>query len=198
MKGGVNLYRSRAWKNVISKTRTGVSYRSYLHAGQIMLNTTVDKHTLEVQGTWMNLRGSSSENNLPFKNAHMFEWLSVMLNLRSHTQKATALIGGTIKVHIEEGRIQLVRGSRNITMHISTQEEFDQLQEGCVRALEVLLLLQSRHQQRRKLESFIINNPLPCPCPSDGAEHVKHYFYSSAVSCLEEILPLEWVFKNYA
>ena len=167
-----------------------------------MLNTTIDKHTLEVQGTWMNIRGSSSENNLPFKVQHIFEFLSVILNLRppTSTQNSEHLIGGSIRLLVEgeEGRIVLVRGTRTISIPMTTPEEFAQLQTDCIRALEVLLLLQSRHQQRRKLESFLINNPLPCSCPSGGSEHVQHYYYSSAVSCLEDILPLEWVFKNYS
>ena len=173
IKSKVNLHESRAWKDVLSKTRSGISYKTYLASGQIMLNTTVDKHTLELQGTWMNLRGSSSENNLPFKVPHIFEFLSMIVNLRSPTQFIEHLIGGTIRLLVKDGRIRLVRGTRSITIDISTPEEFAQLQEGCIRALEVLLLLQSRHQQRRKLESFMINNPLPCSCPSGGSEHVK-------------------------
>ena len=131
------------------------------------------------QGTWMNLRGGN-ENNLPFKVPHIFEFLSMIVNLRSPTQFIDHLIGGTIRLLIEDDRIQLVRGVRTISIDIGTPEEFAQLQEGCIRALEVLLLLQSHHQQRKKLEVFLINNPLPCSCPSGGSEHVKHYFYSSA------------------
>ena len=197
IKSKVNLYDSRAWKDVLSKTRSGVSYKSYLASGQIMLNTTVDNHTLELQGTWMNVRGGN-DNNLPFKVPHIFEFLSMIVNLRSSTQCIDHLIGNTIRLLIEDGRIRLLRGVRSISIDIGTPEEFAQLQEGCIRALEVLLLLQSRHQQRKKLEAFLINNPLPCSCPSGGSDHVKHYYYSSAVSSLEDVLPLEWVFKAYA
>ena len=149
------------------------------------------------QGTWMNLSGGN-ENNLPFKVPHIFEFLSMIVNLRSPTQFIDHLIGGTIRLLIEDDRIQLVRGVRTISIDIGTPEEFAQLQEGCIRALEVLLLLQSHHQQRKKLEAFLINNPLPCSCPSGGSDHVKHYYYSSAVSSLEDVLPIEWVFKAYA
>ena len=162
-----------------------------------MLNTTLDTHTLELQGTWMNVRGGN-DNNLPFKVPEIFEFLSMIVSLRSSTQCIDHLIGNTIRMLTEDGHIRLLRGVRIISIDIGTPEKFEQLREGCIRALEVLLLLQSRHQQRKKLEAFLINNPLPCSCPSGGSDHVKHYYYSSAVSSLEDVLPLEWVFKTYA
>ena len=200
-KARLNLYESLGWKECLSKTRSGLSFRCYLASGTIMLNTTVDKHTLQVQGTWMNLRGSSSDNNIAFKAQQMFEFLSVILNLRppTSTQNSEHVLGGNIRLNVEgeEGRIVLARGIRSITIPMTTPEEFSQLQTDCIRALEVLLLLQSRYQQRRKLKSFLVNNPPPCSCPSEGSEHVKFYFYSGVVSCFEDVLPLEWIFKNY-
>ena len=99
------------------------------------------------QGTWMNLRGGN-ENNLPFKVPHIFEFLSMIVNLRSPTQFIDHLIGGTIRLLIEDDRIQLVRGVRTISIDIGTPEEFAQLQEGCIRALEVLLLLQLTAEEK--------------------------------------------------
>ena len=162
-----------------------------------MLNTTVDKHTLEVQGTWMNLRGGN-ENNLPFKLQEMLEFMSMLVHQDTSTPVIDHLICNTIRMVTVDGDLRLLRGFRNITIDISTPEKFEELRHDCARAYEALLLLQSRHQQRRKLQSFLVNNPLPCSCPSGGSEHVKHYYYSSAVSNLEDILPLEWVFKAYA
>ena len=78
------------------------------------------------QGTWMNLRGGN-ENNLPFKVPHIFEFLSMIVNLRSPTQFIDHLIGGTIRLLIEDDRIQLVRGVRTISIDIGTPEEFAQL-----------------------------------------------------------------------
>ena len=197
VKSKVNLYDSRAWKDVISKSKSGISYRSYLASGQIMLNTTVDKHTLEVQGTWMNVRGGN-ENNLPFKLPEILEFVSMIVHQDSSTPRIDHLIGNTIRMLTEDGHLRLLRGVRIISIDISTPEKFEQLREGCAGAYEVLLLLQTRHQQRRWLQTFLVNTPLPCSCPSGGSDHVKHYYYSSAVSSLEDVLPIEWVFKAYA
>ena len=197
VKSNQNLYETRAWKDVISKSKMGISYRSYLASGQIMLNTTVDKHTLEVQGTWMNVRGGN-ENNLPFKLPEILEFVSMIVHQDSSTPRIDHLIGNTIRMLTEDGHLRLLRGVRIISIDISTPEKFEQLREGCAGAYEVLLLLQTRHQQRRKLQTFLVNTPLPCSCPSGGSDHVKHYYYSSAVSSLEDVLPIEWVFKAYA
>ena len=197
IKSKVNLYDSRAWKDVLSKTRSGVSYKSYLASGQIMLNTTVDNHTLELQGTWMNVRGGN-DNNLPFKVPHIFEFLSMIVHHESSTPRIDHLIGNSIRMLTEDGHLRLLRGVRIISIDIGTPEKFEQLREGCARAYEVLLLLQLRYQQRKKLEAFLIGNPLPCSCISGGMNHVKHYYYSSAVSSFEDVLPIEWVFKAYA
>ena len=197
IKSKINLYDSRAWKDVISKSKSGMSYKSYLVSPQIMLNTTVDKHTLEVQGTWMNLRGGN-ENNLPFKLQEMLEFMSMLVHQDTSTPVIDHLIGNTIRMVTVDGELRILRGYRNITIDISTPEKFEELRHDCARSYEVLLLLQSRHQQRRRLQSFLVNNPLPCSCPSGGSDHVKYYYYSSAVSNLEDVLPLEWVFKAYA
>ena len=162
-----------------------------------MLNTTIDINTLEVQGTWMNLRGGN-ENNLPFKLQEILEFMSMIVHQDSSTPHIDHLIGNTIRMVTEDGCILLLRGVRIISIDISTPEKFEELREDCARAYEVLLLLQSRHQQRRKLQTFLVNTPLPCSCPSGGSDHVKHYYYSSAVSSLEDVLPIEWVFKAYA
>ena len=98
----------------------------------------------------------------------------------------------------EDGHLRLLKGFRIISMDIGTIEKFEHLREGCAHAYEVLLLLQLRYQQRKKLEAFLIGNPLPCSCISGGMNHVKHYYYSSAVSSFEDVLPIEWVFKAYA
>ena len=199
-----NLYESLAWKECISKTRSGLSFRCYLAEGTIMLNTTCCKETFQMHGTWMNLRGSSMENNIAFKTGEMFEFLSIILNLRppASTQNVEHVLGGTIRLNVEgqEGRIVLTRGVRSITIPMTSAEEFSKLQTDCVRALEVLLLLQSRYQQRRRLSSFLVGDRSPpCTCPSGGSEHVRFYYYSGLVSCFEDILPLEWISdsKNY-
>ena len=197
LKSKANLYESRAWKEVISKSKSGISYKSYLASGQIMLNTTVDKHTLEVQGTWMNIRGGN-ENNLPFKLPEILEFVSMIVHQDSSTPHIDHLIGNTIRMLTEDGHLRLLRGVRIISIDISTPEKFEQLREGCAGAYEVLLLLQTRHQQRRKLQAFLVNTPLPCSCPDGGSDHVRHYYYTSAVSSLEDVLPIEWVFKAYA
>ena len=197
VKSNQNLYETRAWKDVISKSKMGISYRSYLASGEIMLNTTVDKHTLEVQGTWMNVRGGN-ENNLPFKLHEIMEFTSVIIRQESSTPRIEHLIGNTIRMVTEDGRLKLLRGTRIISIDISTLQKFEQLREGCHRAYEVLSLLQTRHQQRRWLQHFLVNTPLPCSCPSGGSDHVKHYYYSSLVSSMDDVLPIEWVFKAYA
>merc|ERR1712240_653055 len=105
------------------------------------------------------------------------------------------LIGNTIRMVTEDGCIRLLRGFRIVSMDIGTPEKFEQLREGCARAYELLLLLQLHYQQRKKLEGFLINNPLPCSYISGGMNHVKHYYYSSAVSNFEDVLPIEWVLR---
>ena len=197
VKSKANLHESRAWREVISKSKSGVSHKSYLASGTIMLNTTIDINTLEVQGTWMNLR-NNNDNNIPFKLPEILEFLSIIVHHESSTPRIDHLIGNTIRMLTEDGHLRLLRGVRIISIDIGTPEKFEQLREGCARAYEVLLLLQSRHQQRKKLQTFLVNTPLPCSCPSGGSDHVKHYYYSSAVSSLEDVLPIEWVFKAYA
>ena len=198
VKAHQNLYRTRAYKDVISKSKMGISYRCYLSSGDIMLNTTVDKHTSEVQGTWMNVRGGN-ENNLPFKLHEIIEFVNVIMHQESSPPPhIDHLIGNSIRMVTEGGHLKLIKGSRIISMDISTHQKFEQLREGCHRAYEVFCLLESRHQQRRWLEHFLVNTPLPCSCPSGGSDHVKHYYYSSLVSSMDDVLPIEWVFKAYA
>ena len=197
VKANQNLYRSRAYKEVISKSKMGISYRTYLAAGQIMLNITVDQHTKEVQGAWMNLRGGN-ENNLPFKLVEIMEFVSVVMHQESSTPQIDHRIGNTIRMVTEDGRLKLIKGTRIITVDISSLQKFEELREGCHKAYEVLQLLENRHQQRRWLEHFLVNTPLPCSCPSGGADHVKHYYYSSLVSDVADVLPIEWVYKVYA
>ena len=199
-----NLYESLAWKECISKTRSGLSYRTYLANGTIMLNTTCCKETFLVQGTWLNVQGTSMDNNIAFKPGQTFELLSIILNLTppaSSQNVERVLTGGNIRLNVEgqEGRIVLTRGVRSITIPMSSAEEFSKLQRDCVRALEVLLLLQSRYAQRRRLSSFLVHRPPPCSCPSGGSEHVRFYYYSGLVSTFEDVLPLEWISnsKNY-
>ena len=165
-----------------------------------MLNHMVDKHTLEVHGTWMNLRGST-ENNLPFKLQEMLEFMSVIVHQETSTPVIDHLVGDgdvCIRMLTVDGELRILRRFRSITIDISTPEKFEEFRHDCARSYEVMLLLQSRHQQRKNLTSFLVDNPSPCTCPSGGASHVKHYYYSAAVSNLEDILPLEWVFKTYA
>ena len=177
-----------------------MSYRSYMLDGRIMLNHQVDKHTLEVHGAWMNLRGST-DNNLPFKLQEILEFLSVIVHQETSTPVIDHLVGEgdvCIRMVTHDGELRILRRFRCITIDISTPEKFEEFRHDCARSYEVMLLLQSRHQQRKNLTSFLVDNPSPCTCPSGGASHVKHYYYSAAVSNLEDILPLEWVFKTYA
>ena len=197
VKSKANLHQSRAWRDVISKSKSGVSHKSYISYGTIMLNTTIDINTLEVQGTWMNLK-NNNDNNIPFKMQEILEFLSIIVHHESSTPRIDHLIGNSIRMVTEDGYLRLLKGFRIISMDIGTIEKFEHLREGCARAYEVLLLLQLRYQQRKKLEGFLIDNPLPCSCISGGMNHVKHYYYSSAVSSFEDVLPIEWVFKAYA
>ena len=41
-----NLYETRMWQEVIGKSKSDVSFRSYLVGNEIMLNHQVDKHSL--------------------------------------------------------------------------------------------------------------------------------------------------------
>ena len=162
-----------------------------------MLNTTIDIDTLEVQGTWMNLK-TSNDNNIPFKKQEILEFLSIIVHHESSTPRIDHLIGNQIRMVTEDGYLRVLKGFRIISMDIGSIEKFEELRESCARAYEVLLLLQLRSQQRKKLEGFLMENPLPCSCISGGMNHVKHYYYSSAVSSFEDVLPIEWVFKAYA
>ena len=168
--------------------------------GKIMLNHQVDKHTLALSGAWMNVRGST-ENNIPFKTPEMLELLSVIVHQETSQPEIDHLVGDgdvCIRMVTHEGELKILRRFRCIAIDISTPQKFEEFRHDCLRSYEVMLLLQDRHKQRKKLTSFLVDNPSPCSCPSGGANHLKHYYYSSAVSNMEDILPLEWVFKQYA
>ena len=199
-KSNTNLYETRAYKDVISKNKTGISYRSYMLDGRIMLNHQVDKHTLEVYGAWMNIRGST-DNNIPFQLQEMLEFLSLIVHQETSEPVINHLVGEgdvCIRMVTVDGELRILRRFRTISIDISSPEKFEEFRHDCARSYEVLLLLQSRHQQRKRLTQFLVDNPSPCTCPSGGASHLKHYYYSAAVSNLEDILPLEWVYKTYA
>ena len=98
----------------------------------------------------MTIRGGN-DNNIPFKLPEILEFLSIIVHLESSTQCIDHLIGNTIRMITEDGHIRLLKGFRIISMDIGTPEKFEHLREGCARAYEVLLLLQLRYQQRKKL-----------------------------------------------
>ena len=196
-----NLYETRMFLDVISKAKTEVSYRSYLLDGKIMLNHQVDKHTLAVSGAWTNVRGST-ENNIPFKTPEMLELLSVIVHQDTSQPKIEHVIGdGDVCIRMTttpEGELKILRRFRCIAIDISTPQKWEEFRHDCLRSYEVMLLLQDRHKQRKKLTTFLVDNPSPCSCTRGGANHLKHFYYSSAVSNMEDILPLEWVFKSFA
>ena len=165
-----------------------------------MINHQVDKHTLAVTGAWMNVKGST-ENNIPFKTGEMLECLSVIVHQDSSQPEIDHLIGDgevCIRMLTQEGQLKIIRRFRCILIDISTPEKYEDFRLECLRSYEVMLVLQDRHRQRKRLTSFLVDNPSPCSCISGGANHLRHYYYSSAVSNMEDILPLEFVFKQYA
>ena len=192
-----NLYRTRAYRDVISNSKNDISYKTYLAGGSVMLNTTICQQTKEVQGTWMNLRGGN-QNNLPFKLPEIMQFVLAVMHQETSTPQIDQRIGSTIRMVTEDGSLKLVRGTRIITIDISTLQKFEELREGCHKAYEVLQMLDRRHQQRRWLEHFLVHTPLPCSCPSGGIDHLKHYYYSNLVSDVKDVLPIEWVYKLYA
>merc|ERR1711973_727534 len=103
----------------------------------------------------MNVRGGN-ENNLPFKLHEIMEFVSMIVHQDSFTPRIDHLIGKTIRMVTEDGQLRLLRGNRIISIDISTLEKFQQLREGYARAYEVLSLLQTRHQQRRLLQTFLV------------------------------------------
>ena len=165
-----------------------------------MLNHQVDKHTLAVSGAWMNVKGST-ENNIPFKAQEMLECLSVIVHQESSQPEIDHLVGDgdvCIRMVTHEGQLKIIRRFRCIVIDISSPQKFEEFRHDCLKSYEVMLLLQDRHRQRKRLTTFLVDNPSPCSCISGGANHLRHYYYSSAVSDMEDILPLEFVFKQYA
>ena len=188
------------WHDVIGKSKTEVSYRSYLVGNDIMINHQVDKHTLAVSGAWMNVKGTT-ENNIPFKAHELMECLSKIVHEDSSQPQINHLIGDgdvCIRMVTHEGQLKIIRRFRCIVIDISTPQKFEEFRQDCLRSYEVMLVLQDRHRQRRRLTTFLVDNPSPCSCIGGGANHLRHYYYSSAVSNFGDILPLEFVFKQYA
>ena len=166
-----------------------------------MLNHQLEKHSLSVNGGWLN-RPNSSENNIPLQQHELVEVLDTLAQQdTSQPPKINKSIGDpeakfTVHLVAEGGVLKISRRYRTIEVDISTPERFQQLKEDCLFALQVNRVLTERAIQRRRLVEFIQRNPTPCECTGGVAAHVRGYFYSPRVSEYKGILPLEFVYKT--
>ena len=160
-----------------------------------MLNNTVDSN-YNPSGTWMNVRGNT-ENNIPFKTGEIKEFLSVVLEIISPSDVINKTING-IKIAITAGKILVTKGARTICIGLEGSEsDLRNFQNSCQRALDLLHLLENRYRQRCNIQNFIINSvELDECCCCNGYSHVSYFYYSKRVSKVEDILPIEWVYKN--
>ena len=196
-----NLYGKKPWQKVFSKSTRETSHRTYLVGGGLMLNHQLEKHSLSVNGGWLN-RPNSSENNIPLQQHELVEVLDTLAQ-QDTTQppKINKSIGDpeakfTVHLVAEGGVLKISRRYRTIEVDISTPERFQQLKEDCLFALQVNRVLTERARQRRHLVEFLLRNPTPCECTGGAAAHVRGYYYSPRVSEYKSILPLEFVYKN--
>ena len=201
IKAKQNLYETRQWREVFSRARSDISFRSYLVGDELMLNHQVDKHTLKVTGGWLNVK-NTTENNIPFKEEELEECLSKIVHQDSSQPQMDHIIGDPTKIHIrmvtQEGILKIIRRYRTIEIDISTPTKFEEFRLDCQFSLQVIQTLQDRARQRRKLVDFLLNNPSACDCVGGGASHVRYYYYSSLVSDFADILPLDFVYKAYS
>ena len=144
----------------------------------------------------------TTENNIPFKADELVECLSKIVHEDSSQPQMDHVIGDPADVCIRmvthEGQLKIIRRYRTIVIDISSPQKFEEFRLDCLRSYQVIQILQDRHRQRRRLTAFLVNNPSPCDCIGGGANHLRYYYYSSAVSDFADILPLEFVFKAYA
>ena len=201
LKAKENLYGKKPWQKVLSKSTRETSHRTYLVGGALMLNHQLEKHSLSVNGGWLN-RPNSSENNIPLQQHELVEVLDTLSQQdTSQPPKINKTIGDpeakfTIHLVAEGGVLKISRRYRTIEVDISTPERFQELKEDCLFALQVNRVLTERARQRRHLVEFLLRNPTPCDCTDGAAAHVRGCFYSPRVSEYKGILPLEFVYKT--
>ena len=188
-----NLYGSPVYGSIRGKKS---SFRTYLNSSldSVMLNNTVDGN-FNPSGTWMNTR--NTDNNIPFKTPEIKEFLNAVLEVIAPTDVVNKTING-IKISISARVILVTKGSRSVSINLDgSLSDLRFFQNSCQRALDLLHLLENRYRQRVNIQEFILNSvELDQCCCCNGYSHVSYFYYSKRVSKVEDILPIEWVYKN--